>query len=244
MSTPEAIPAATVIVMREVAAGPPELLMVERSRAMAFAGGALVFPGGRIDPGDHLLTESHDDAAARVAAIRETIEEAGLALGLSADPDTLATMRAALHAGEPFARLLAEAGLALDLDALVPFARWLPYGLPHRVFDTRFYLARAPEGAAPQVDGSENVRLCWVTAQGALDLADRGEAMVIYPTRRNLERLAQFDGFESAMAHARRFPIEPITPFVESRGGVDWLCIPEGLGYPITAERMDRAVRA
>lgn len=244
MSTPEAIPAATVIVMREAAAGPPELLMVERSRAMAFAGGALVFPGGRIDPGDHLLTDSHDDAAARVAAIRETIEEAGLALGLSVDPDTLATMRAALHAGEPFARLLAEAGLALDLDALVPFARWLPYGLPHRVFDTRFYLARAPEGAAPQVDGSENVRLCWITAQGALDLADRGEAMVIYPTRRNLERLAQFDGFESAMAHARRFPIEPITPFVESRGGVDWLCIPEGLGYPITAERMDRAVRA
>ncbi len=244
MSQAEAIPAATVIVMREMAGGPPELLMVERSRAMAFAGGALVFPGGRIDPGDHLLTDRHDDAAARVAAIRETIEEAGLALGLRCDPGTLATIRAALHAGEPFAQLLTEAGLALDLDALVPFARWLPYGLPHRVFDTRFYLARAPEGAAPQVDGSENVRLCWITAQGALDLADRGEAMVIYPTRRNLERLALFDGFDSAMAHARRFPIEPITPFVESRGGVDWLCIPEGLGYPVTAERLDRAVRA
>jgi 8-oxo-dGTP pyrophosphatase MutT (NUDIX family) len=244
MSQAEAIPAATVIVMREVASGPPELLMVERSRAMAFAGGALVFPGGRIDPGDHLLTDSHDDAAARVAAIRETIEEAGLALGLSCDSDTLASLRAALHAGEPFARLLAEAGLVLDLDALVPFARWLPYGLPHRVFDTRFYLARAPEGAAPQVDGSENVRLCWITAQDALSLADQGEAMVIYPTRRNLERLALFDDFDSAMAHALRFPIEPITPLVESRGGVDWLCIPEELGYPITAERMDRAVRA
>ncbi|WP_066726596.1 NUDIX hydrolase [Sphingomonas pituitosa] len=244
MSTPEAIPAATVIVMREVAGGPPELLMVERSRAMAFAGGALVFPGGRIDPGDHLLADSHDDAAARVAAIRETIEEAGLALGLDCDAATLAAMRGELHAGRPFAQLLIESGLGLDLNALVPFARWLPHGLPHRVFDTRFYLARAPEGAAPQVDGSENVRLCWITAQGALDLADRGEAMVIYPTRRNLERLALFDGFESAMAHARSFPVEPITPFVESRGGVDWLCIPEGLGYPVTAERMDRAVRA
>ncbi|WP_313535956.1 NUDIX domain-containing protein [Sphingomonas sp.] len=244
MSQVEAIPAATVIVMREVAGGPPELLMVERSRAMAFAGGALVFPGGRIDPGDHLLTDGHDDAAARVAAIRETIEEAGLALGLDGAADRLATLRSRLHGGEPFATLLTEAGLALDLDALVPFARWLPYGLPHRVFDTRFYLARAPEGAAPQVDGSENVRLCWITAQGALNLADRGEAMVIYPTRRNLERLALFDGFDSAMAHARRFPIAPITPFVESRDGVDWLCIPEGLGYPVTAERMDRAVRA
>ncbi|WP_333573018.1 NUDIX hydrolase [Sphingomonas sp.] len=244
MSQAEAIPAATVIVMREVADGPPELLMVERSRAMAFAGGALVFPGGRIDPGDHLLAGAHEDAAARVAAIRETIEEAGLALGLDCDADTLAGMRAALHGGDSFAQLLTQAGLALDLDVLVPFARWLPYGLPHRVFDTRFYLARAPEGAVPQVDGSENVRLCWSTARDALDSADRGEATVIYPTRRNLERLAPFDGFESAMDHARRFPIEPITPFVESRGGIDWLCIPEGLGYPVTAERMDRAVRA
>jgi len=244
MSTVEAIPAATVIVMRDVAGGPPELLMVERSRAMAFAGGALVFPGGRIDPGDHLLTDSHPDAAARVAAIRETIEEAGISIGMACDAESLGALRAQLHAGTPFAQLLAEAGLALDLDALMPFARWLPYGLPHRVFDTRFYLARAPEGAAPQVDGSENVRLCWITAQGALDLADRGEAMVIYPTRRNLERLALFDGFDSAMAHTRRFPIEPITPFVESRAGVDWLCIPEGLGYPVTTERMDRAVRA
>lgn len=244
MSHPEAIPAATVVVMRETDSGPPELLMVERSRAMVFAGGALVFPGGRIDPGDHFLADTHEDAAARVAAIRETIEEAGLALGLTCAGDMLASMRAALHAGEPFARLLTEAGLALELDALVPFARWLPHGLPHRLFDTRFYLARAPEGATPQVDGSENVRLCWITAQGALDAADRGEAMIIYPTRRNLERLALFDGFESAMADARRFPIEPITPFVESRDGVDWLCIPEGLGYPVTAERMDRAVRA
>jgi 8-oxo-dGTP pyrophosphatase MutT (NUDIX family) len=244
MSTPEAIPAATVVVLRDVAGGPPELLMVERSRAMAFAGGALVFPGGRIDPGDHLLTDCHEDAAARVAAIRETIEEAGLALGLDCDAHSLAALRAALHAGAPFGRLLEEAGLALDLDVLVPFARWLPYGLPHRVFDTRFYLARAPEGAEPQVDGSENVRLLWITAQGALDLADRGEALVIYPTRRNLERLALFDGFESAMAHAHAFPIAPITPFVETRDGVDHLCIPEDLGYPVTAERMDRAVRA
>src|ERR1044072_2219539 len=67
--TEEAIPAATVIVMREVAEGPPELLMVERAAAMRFAGGALVFPGGRIDPGDYVLAgraapELEDGAAA------------------------------------------------------------------------------------------------------------------------------------------------------------------------------------
>lgn len=240
----EPIPAATVVVMRDRAGGPPELLMVERSRAMAFAGGALVFPGGRVDPGDHLFTHAYPDAAARVAAIRETIEEAGVALGIDDKADRLKELRAALYGGVPFAQLLEAAGLTLDLDVLVPFARWLPHGLPHRVFDTLFYLARSPEGAEPRVDGNENVRLFWITAQRALDLADRGDAMLIYPTRRNLERLALFDGFESAMAHARAFPIEPITPRVQTRGGIDYLCIPEGLGYPITAERLDRAVRA
>jgi hypothetical protein len=50
-----AIPAATLVVFRDVAGGAPELLLVERAKAMAFAGGALVFPGGRVDPGDHAL---------------------------------------------------------------------------------------------------------------------------------------------------------------------------------------------
>ncbi|MFL6801753.1 MAG: NUDIX hydrolase, partial [Sphingomicrobium sp.] len=53
----EAIPAATLIVARDRAVGPPELLMVERAEGMAFAAGALVFPGGRIDEADRRLGE-------------------------------------------------------------------------------------------------------------------------------------------------------------------------------------------
>ena len=68
-----AIPAATLILFRERADGPPELLLVERSKGMAFAGGAIVFPGGRIDADDHVLAERHahieaECAAARIAA--------------------------------------------------------------------------------------------------------------------------------------------------------------------------------
>jgi hypothetical protein len=48
----EAIPAATLIVVRERSGSAPELLMVERAEGMAFAAGALVFPGGRIDQAD------------------------------------------------------------------------------------------------------------------------------------------------------------------------------------------------
>ncbi|AQR74079.1 NUDIX hydrolase [Sphingomonas sp. LM7] len=248
MSEPEAIPAATVIVMRETAEGPPELLIVERAKAMSFAGGALVFPGGRVDPGDHVLAATlegdPDDLAARIAAARETIEEAGVAVGVTVDPAAIPDLQRRLYAGEAMGALLDEAGGALDLDALLPFARWLPAGVHHKVFDTRFYLARAPEGAEPVVDGNENVRVFWASARAVLDAADRGEATIIFPTRRNLERLALFAGFADAAADARAHPVRTITPWIEARDGGDHLCIPDDLGYPVTSEPLARAIRA
>jgi 8-oxo-dGTP pyrophosphatase MutT (NUDIX family) len=247
VSEPDAIPAATVIVMRD-RRGAPELLMVERAKAMAFAGGALVFPGGRVDPGDRLvaatLSGDPDDVAARVAALRETLEEAGVAVGLSVPAQVIPELRQRLYAGEPMLGLLAEVGGRLALDQLVPFARWLPQGVHHKVFDTRFYLARAPRGAEPVVDGNENVRVFWASPQAVLDAADRGDATVIFPTRRNLERLATFAGYDEAVADARAHPMRTITPWIEDRGGVAHLCIPDDLGYPVTSERLDRAIRA
>jgi hypothetical protein len=135
-------------------------------------------------------------------------------------------------------------GGRLALDQLVPFARWLPQGVHHKVFDTRFYLARAPRGAEPVVDGNENVRVFWASPQAVLDAADRGDATVIFPTRRNLERLATFAGYDEAVADARAHPMRTITPWIEDRGGVAHLCIPDDLGYPVTSERLDRAIRA
>jgi 8-oxo-dGTP pyrophosphatase MutT (NUDIX family) len=242
------IPAATLVVFRDRPGGPPELLMVERAKAMIFAGGAMVFPGGRIDPGDQALAATlgaGDDGAARIAAIRETIEEAGLAIGLdpAPSPDTLTTLRAALHRGAPFAALLAEAGIALDLDALVPFARWLPDHETTRVFDALFFLARAPEDAAASVDATENVRLTWTTAEAALAEADAGRTTIIYPTRRNLERLALFADYDAAVAQAHAYPVRTITPFVATRDGVPHLCIPDDLGYPVIGEAMTQARR-
>ncbi len=249
MTDPSAlpIPAATLVVMRECVFGPPELLIVERSAAMRFAGGALVFPGGRVDPGDRALAALHpgdsEDVAARIAAIRETIEEAGLAIGVRGALD-IEHARTALYAGEAPGAVLT--GCALDLDALVPFARWLPHqGVAHRVFDTRFYLARWPEGAGePVADGNENARLFWATARDVLQDADAGRVRIIFPTRRNLERLAQFGSFDEAVADARAHAVETITPWAEERGGVEHLCIPEGLGYPVTSQPIEAALRA
>ena len=248
MADETAIPAATVIVMRERGEGPPELLMVERAAAMRFAGGALVFPGGRIDPGDHAVAASLDgdpeDMAARIGAIRETLEEAGIAVGLDVPADAIPELRRALYAGGAMLELIAEAGGTLNPDALVPFSRWLPRGVHHKVFDTRFYLARAPDGAEPVVDGNENVRAFWMTAQAVLDEADAGRATIIFPTRRNLERLALFASFADAVADANAHEARIVTPWIETRDDGQHLCIPDDLGYPVTSQPLASAMRA
>src|SRR2546423_14167934 len=115
--TGEAIPAATLIVVREKAGGPPELLMVERAEGMAFAAGALVFPGGRIDDADRQFAAALglEDGAA-VAAIRETIEETAVPVGLAPLPDRQQALKLQqeLTADADFATVLSGAGLALD----------------------------------------------------------------------------------------------------------------------------------
>lgn len=237
----DAIPAATLVVMRDMPSGPPELLMVTRTRRMAFAAGAMVFPGGRIDDGDRALADNELEAA-KVAAIRETVEETGVAVG--AGPEVPASVQDALHAGTPFGSLLAQHELTLDLDALVPFARWKPNFRHSRRFDTLFFLARAPEVACPlrpqagECDSAE-----WATAADVLARVAMGAASAIFPTVRNLERLAQFGSFDEAAAHARTIPVETISPWIEEIDGGQWLRIPDHLGYPITRERLSSAMR-
>ena len=245
---PDPIPAATLVLMREVAGGPPELLMTERTGQMAFAAGALVFPGGRIDPDDHVVAGENapSQAAARVAAIRETIEETGLAPGIAPSPDEAAVraLREGIIAGRPFAALLADAGLALDLDALTPFARWCPNFRETRRFDTLFFLAEAPAGSAePTVAEAEAVRAFWASAAEILAEVDAGRAHVIFPTRRNLERLAGFASIAEAYEDAARHPVTRITPWVAEVDGAPHVCIPEGLGYPVTSEPLETARR-
>ncbi len=248
---PVPIPAATLVIFRHRAEGAPELLVVERSASMAFAGGAIVFPGGRIDPDDHAiaagLSHEPDEGAARVAAIRETLEESGIAIGFSSAPsaDWIAMAQPRLHAHEPFSALLADAGLSLDLDALVPFARWCPPFREARVFDTRFYIALAASDAPdPRVDETENVSSFWASAQEVLDAANVGKVKIIFPTRRNLERLALFADFDEAEAHARSIPVRLVAPWMEERDGEPHLCIPDDLGYPVTSEALRSAESA
>lgn len=246
---PEPIPAATLILMRPSVGGAPELLMMERSGTMAFAAGALVFPGGRIDADDHVVAGRHSgvpDAAARIAAIRETIEETGIAPAMNPQPGEAEAkaMRAELAGGALFSVLLETSGIALDLDALTPFARWCPNFRETRRFDTFFYLAEPPPGAhAASADDTESVHAFWASAAFVLAEIEAGRAHAIFPTRRNLERLAGFASIDEARADAARHPVRQITPWVEQRGGAPHVCIPDDLGYPVTSEPLETARR-
>ena len=238
----DAIPAATLILVRERPAGPPELLMVERSGGMAFAAGALVFPGGRIDEADRQFGERLGTAPDDVAAIRETIEETAIPVGLSPVPDAVATrrMQDALVADRRLADVLGDEALDLDAEDLTPFARWVPKFHAVRRFDTLFYIARCPDGDwRPRVIEGECTGAFWLTAAEVLERDARGEARLIFPTRRNLERLAQHASFEEIRADAEAHPIEAVTPWVEERDGAKFITIPGHLGYPVTEERLD-----
>jgi 8-oxo-dGTP pyrophosphatase MutT (NUDIX family) len=218
--------------------------MVERAKTMAFAGGALVFPGGRIDHGDRALATGlpGEDSDARIAAIRETLEETAIAAGVSPlpDPALCRDLQRSLLERMDFGELLKGYGLQLDLEALTPFARWVPKFHAVRRFDTLFFLARAPENAQePHVAGGECAGAFWITAADALAREEQGEARLIFPTRRNLERLALHGNFEQVRADALSHPIKPITPWAETIEGEDFIMIPAGLGYPITREKLD-----
>lgn len=240
MSGSEAIPAATLIVVRERDGAPPELLMVERGDSMAFAAGALVFPGGRIDSGDR--ASGAGDDSAKVAAIRETVEETAIPVAIDPLPsfDLSLELQRALLADQPLAPLLEAHGLALDLDALTPFARWVPKFHATRRFDTFFYLARAPKADwEPNIVEGECSAVHWIGAAEALERERAGAARLIFPTRRNLERLARHPDFEAMRADALANPVVPISPWVEEINGENFVTIPEGIGYPVTRERLD-----
>jgi 8-oxo-dGTP pyrophosphatase MutT (NUDIX family) len=242
----EAIPAATLVVVRDMAGAAPDILIVERAAGMAFAGGALVFPGGRIDASDAALGRSLEDAA-KTAAIRETLEETGIPIGLAPvpTPALAAMLQSALIAGEPFAGLLTAHGLGLDLDALTLFARWKPAFQHARRFDTRFFIARAPLGLwSPRPQPGECEDALWLSATEVLARIGRGEGHAIFPTLRNLERIAAHSDFAAIKADALAHPVETITPWVEDRGGVPHIIIPDNLGYPVTCEPLATATRA
>ncbi len=255
-------PAATVLVVRDQPTF--EVLMIERRLDARFAGGALVFPGGRVDAADHDpawrehvdgLADEPAVAAGQIAALRETFEEVGVliarrgdgrgALVSGDDAAAFDAERAGVAADAArFQPLLRAAGLRLACDALTPFAHWIGPPSAPRQYDTRFFLVAAPDGQAAREDGDEATHAAWFAPKEAVRLGEARERKVIYPTMCNLQLLALDASCAAARDRARARPFKPVRTQSIHRDGVEYLRIPDDLGYPMVEMAAARVVRS
>ncbi|MEN3971757.1 NUDIX domain-containing protein [Sphingomicrobium sp. XHP0235] len=238
-----AIPAATLLLVRDNARGRAETLMVKRTSTMAFAANAWVWPGGRIDVADTLPEGPPPDT---VAGVREMLEEVGLAVGLDPlpDKDLAYRLQAELLSGASLRDLLDRHRLAFVPNALRRFARWAPELDLKRRFDTWFLLAHAPDRDSDlSLQESEVAEARWVEPATLLDEIAAGEAHAIFPTLRTLERLAQAGSTDAIFADAAAHPPTKIIPWIEEIDGEEMIRIPEGLGYPVTSVPTREAFR-
>lgn len=255
--------AATVMLLRDGERG-LEVCMLQRNLNSDFVGGAYVFPGGAVDPEDayaevEAVCHGRDDGAASsllgapngglafwVAAIRESFEESGLLLArdvggevVSFRDETVARRfdehRRAVDSGERrLVEICIEEELRLDVGAIHYFSRWVtPLGAPRR-YDTRFFVAAAPEGQEALHDDREVIGTRWLTPAEALADHAAGRMTMIFPTVRTMVALGRFERSADVLDHAAsQERVEPIIPMVRDEAGGLRLYLPgdpEGLG--------------
>ena len=128
--------------------------------------------------------------------------------------------------------LAEEAGVTLaGPEQLVPFSRWITPAEVKIRFDTWFFLAELPDGADPQVDGSEVVDLGWYEPGGALAAAERGELLLVFPTIKHLEQLSGFGSSLELLEYARGREVLPVQPRVLVSGETARIVLPGEPGY-------------
>ncbi len=202
---------------------------MRRHAKSGFLGGALVFPGGKVDPADGdprwqerstaLPPRAEEMAGERasalslcVAACRETFEEGRI---LPVEPGVtdaeLDAIEDEVRAGG-LLEALGRRGLSLTLGLLAPFARWVTPEAESRRFDARFYLLVNPKGQAGRHDDRETTMSLWARPADVLDGAARGDFFLAPPTSRTLELLAGARDVHGALALAARQSLLPICP--------------------------------
>jgi 8-oxo-dGTP pyrophosphatase MutT (NUDIX family) len=231
--------AATIILVRDAASGDAvEVFCVERSKQSRFLGGAIVFPGGKLDAGDALeawatlatdvralastpsepfAKDAAHHRALTIAACRETLEEAAMlhVAGDAAAPtqEELFALRERLVADpEALRTLLAERGLRLDLHALHPLARWITPEAEARRFDARFFVAVAPPGQTGAHDEHETMASFWATPTEILRRWEAGEVQLAPPTHATLSLLSSCRATAAVLALADASCLDPICP--------------------------------
>jgi 8-oxo-dGTP pyrophosphatase MutT (NUDIX family) len=248
--------AATVMLLRDGQAGQLEVYMLRRKPSMAFAPGAMVFPGGSVDPrdADEQVAWAGPDAAhwgqvfdappelARAlvcAAVRETFEESGVLLAGPSAAEVVADTtsdeweadrQALLDHSVSLAELLARRGLVVRADLLRPWSRWITPVMEPRRFDTRFFAAALPAGQRTRDVGGEASAVAWIAPGDALAAGRRGELALMPPTMVSLTELAACGSLHGVLTGPR--DVAPVIPEIQLREGAVWLTVPGMPGYP------------
>lgn len=204
-------PAATVVVLREGISDPFEILMVRRNDKVAFMAGSYVFPGGRVDDGD----QPPPGTVMRRAQFEDL-----------SDAEEAAYRSAAVR------ELHEEANVSITVDDLVPLAHWVTPEIEIRRYDTRFFLARMPEGQTPRHDDSETTALDWLSPREAIARFERRELLLPPPTWTTIRQLAHRTSIEDALAWAQSKPIVRVMPGFFKDGNVATLTLPGDPLFP------------
>jgi 8-oxo-dGTP pyrophosphatase MutT (NUDIX family) len=227
---------ATLVVVRDAPGRRLEVFCVERQK-IGFLGGAVVFPGGKLDAGDldpaweELVTPPQptcaplaaDATAIRglaIAACREALEEAAIlpVAGETPSHADLIDWRTKLAGGTSALReILAARRLKLDLGSLHPLARWITPAAEPRRFDTRFFLFVAESTLRGAHDDHETTASFWATPSEVLGRHASGDLVLAPPTHRTLEVLSAAVDTADAVSIASRACLEPICPRLVSQ---------------------------
>ena len=255
------IPAATVISLRDTPTG-MEVLMVQRTKKADFAGGALLFPGGKVDNSDYEVLKldrcslpndvPDNQKALRVAGVREMFEEAGLLFVRgSGDTHVISKERAEvlkniyrqdlLSQKITFHEIVEAEDLVVASDLLIPFAHWITPITGRKRFDTHFLVAQSPDGHIASHDGSETLDTVWIDPLTAITEAEEGKRRVVFPTRMNLKKVSESTTVASAIKLAKITPVVTVLPEVHDVDGGRDVKIPIEAGYGISEITVDYA---
>lgn len=187
-------PAVSVIPLRDGPGG-LELFVQHRQTTMDFAAGAVVFPGGRVDPGDQALGEALEFPETLLSEhVRgwQRIARAGT------DPGDHARTLVATGLRE----LEEETGMLAAPTDLLPWDHWVtPEGSPKRFAVAFFVLPVATGGPGGPVHlTSEAIRSEWTCASGLLADQTMGRLLMLTPTRVMVEELVALGDVATVVA--------------------------------------------
>jgi recombination protein RecT len=233
-------PAATIILLRDSAAG-PEVLLMRRHRSSGFVPGAWVFPGGRVDGADSgpaLYERVHGLPATPTPAVeywtaawRELFEETGVLLARTRAGDwardaassrRMDSLRHRLMEGSAtLLDVLESADLTLGAEGTVHVAHWITPVVERRRYDTHFFAAGLPDGRSAQPDVREMTEAAWLTPRAGLERFEQGTLPMVFPTVKTLEALRGHDSVAHALDSLRHRKVPTILPrLVRTERGV------------------------